>query len=162
MHLRFFHWEPYQRSNCRPAFLMSSLVPVRRFQQYEIISARQLLYLIPWSALKNSLPAVETVPIFSFVTYSSDRPGPFPSYLKLVLLPYVKPGSRLFPVLKKNLRFWPPSRNSRSITNLAPPLPAFLVGDVRNFDMEVSSAKAGLPESHIVYTEHMQSLIYST
>jgi len=72
----------------------------------------------------------ETVLIFSFVMYSSDRTSPFPSYLKLVLLPYVKPGSRLFPVSKKKLRVRLPFRNSRSITNLAPPLPAFLMGDV--------------------------------
>ena len=43
----------------------------------------------------------ETVPIFSFVTYSSDGLSPFPSYLKLVLQPYVKSGSRLLPMLKK-------------------------------------------------------------
>ena len=39
------------------------------------------------------------MPIFSFVTYSSDRGSPLPSYLKLVLQPYVKSGSR-----KKKLR----------------------------------------------------------
>jgi len=35
--------------------------------------------------------------------YSSDRSSPFPSYLKLVLQPHVKPGSRLFPLFKKSL-----------------------------------------------------------
>jgi len=59
----------------------------------------------------------ETVPIFSFVTYSSDRRSPFLSYLKTVLQPDVKPGSRLLPVFKKKLRVWPPSHNSWSITN---------------------------------------------
>ena len=46
------------------------------------------MYLVAYQQFRN----------FSFVTYISDRPSLFPSYLKLVLLPYVKPGSRLFPV----------------------------------------------------------------
>ena len=46
------------------------------------------MYLVAYQQFRN----------FSFVTYSSDRPSLFPSYLKLVLLPYVKPGSCLFPV----------------------------------------------------------------
>ena len=50
----------------------------------------------------------EAASIFSFATYSSDGLSPFPSYLKVVLYPYVKPGSQLFPVLKKKLRVWWP------------------------------------------------------
>ena len=46
------------------------------------------MYLVAYQQFQN----------FSFVTYRSDRPSLFPSYLKLVLLPYVKPGSCLFPV----------------------------------------------------------------
>jgi len=59
----------------------------------------------------------EMVPIFSFVTYSFDRPSPFPSYLKLVLQPYGKTGSRFFPAFKKKLWVWMLPHNSRSITN---------------------------------------------
>ena len=40
----------------------------------------------------------ENAPIFLFVTYNSDGLSPFPSYLKQVLLPYVKSGSRLLPL----------------------------------------------------------------
>ena len=44
-------------------------------------------------------------PIFSFVKYRLDGLSTFASYLKLVLLPYVKSGSRLLPLFKKQLCF---------------------------------------------------------
>ena len=69
------------------------------------------------------------VPIFSFVTYSSDELSPFPSYLKLVLLPSVKSGSRLFPMLKKASHL-AALLNFSNDHDLAPPLPAFPTGDI--------------------------------
>ena len=68
----------------------------------------------------------ETVPIFSFYMYSCDIPSLFPSYLKLVLLPYVKPRSRLFPVFNKSFAF----DRLLIIHERSPPLPAFPAGDV--------------------------------
>ena len=65
------------------------------------------------------------MPIFSFVTYSSDGLSPFPSYLKLVLQPYVKSGSRLLHMLKKK-----PFLKFTNDHELAPPLPPFLRGDL--------------------------------
>ena len=62
--------------------------------------------------------------------YNSDGLSSFSSYLKQVLLPYVKPGSRLFPLLKKKLRVWQSSQQFTSDHELAPPLPAFPAGDV--------------------------------
>ena len=69
----------------------------------------------------------ETVPIFSFVTYSSDRGSPLPSYLKLVLQPYVKSGSR-----KEKLRAFDCLLmiHDRSRTSTAPSYLRRAVGDI--------------------------------
>ena len=77
----------------------------------------------------RSLPAVETVPIFSLVTYSSERLSPFPSYLKVVLQPYVNLEAPFSLCSRKSFAF-----DCLLIIHnhheLAPPLPAFPVGDV--------------------------------
>ena len=67
--------------------------------------------------------------IFSFVTYSSDGLSPFPSYLKLVLQPYVKFGNHLLPCRRKGFTLTAPLIiHERARTSTAPS--TFPVGDV--------------------------------
>ena len=100
----------------------------------------------------------ETVPTFSFVMYSSDGLSPFPSYLKLVLQPYVKTGSRLLPVLKEKLRFDGPSH--KLFTNdheLAPPLPPSLRGDLSGkvWSTLITTQQAGIyPKSSLGFATY--------
>ena len=78
-----------------PVLWLRDLTKFTLFETVYVISQVSDLYLFEAIICKCTLQLnlnlqFETVPIFSFVTYNSDRPSSFPSYLKLVLLePYV-------------------------------------------------------------------------
>ena len=77
------------------------------------------------------LIAYQQFETFSFVMYSSDRPSPFPSYLKLALLPYIcKTWKPLVPCVQEKASHLTAFIQFTIDRELAPPLPAFPVGDL--------------------------------
>ena len=62
----------------------------------------------------------EIVPIFPLDTHSPNRFSQFLSYLKVVLLSYVKTGGHLLPSFEKKLRVWQPLGKSHSQSSTTP------------------------------------------